>query len=93
MPIMKLRAVHMSYRKKLIERFKQFQRRLVRVIQWVLLCISLFLLYFVGFGITRVVMALVARKKLFNRRKKGLESYWRDAKGYQPDAASLTRQS
>ena len=56
---------------------------------------SLFFLYFIGFGISRLFMMVLARRTLFNRPRHRLsnDTCWREAAGYQLDMAGLEKQS
>ena len=80
---------------RFFERFKAFQRRMFRGAQVVLMHVCLFVLYYVGFGATRLVMMVFARRTLFHRppRGGGGDTFWRDAEGYELDPVRLTRQS
>lgn len=75
--------------------FHRFQRRGIRVVQVGLLYPSLFLLYYLGLGFTRILMTILARKTLFHRPPGGRKAatFWRSAEGYGLTDADLTRQS
>jgi hypothetical protein len=47
----------------------------IQVVQKILISFSLFLLYFIGFGITKLVEIISNRKQL-KRKRTGMESYW-----------------
>ena len=78
------------------EKLGRVQRPIVRVVQRVLLQGSLFLLYFIGFGLSRVVMMVLARRILHHQRPRRATSGgtgWRRAEGYDLDERRLRRQS
>lgn len=77
--------------RKFVVALKRAQRRLVLIIQAVILHICLFLLYYIGLGLTRLVMMVFARRTLFDPPPAGTS--WRKAEGYDLDALRLTRQS
>jgi hypothetical protein len=74
---------------------KRVQRPVILGVQRVLLRSLLFLLYYIGFGLARVVLSVVARRTLHNRPKRvpGRDTYWRECEGYDLNAARLERQS
>jgi len=75
------------------ERFKLQSQRLGRAVQQVVVTVLLFLLYTIGFGITRVSASVFGRRhlKLYDSPLKE-DSYWRDAEGYEPEMEQLLRQ-
>ena len=79
--------------RRFFERVKRAHRRVFRVIQAVLLRVCLFGVYYVGFGMTRLVMTVFGRRMLWGRRPREGATFWREAKGYELDAADLLRQS
>jgi hypothetical protein len=78
--------------RRVVERLRRTQRPIVRVVQRVLLHGSLFLLYFIGFSLSRLFMTVFARRTLYRRPPAG-SSGWREAEGYELDELRLTRQS
>ena len=76
----------------LFERFEWRSKQLVRAVQSVVLSVLLFLVYFIGIGLTRILMSVFSRRhlKMFATPKK--ESYWLDAEGYTADSEQLLRQ-
>jgi hypothetical protein len=74
---------------------KRLQRPVVTGVQRVLLRSLLFLLYYIGFGMARVVMTVLARRTLYNRPRPspGPDSYWREAEHYELTETGLERQS
>ncbi len=75
------------------DRFKDASLRLGRGVQNVVLTTLLFLLYYLGVGLTRVMATLMFRRylKLLDPPADA-DSYWIDAKGYSPDPDDLLRQ-
>lgn len=59
-------------------------RRLIALVQGGVLAASLFFLYFVGVGLTWILVHLFQRQVL-QRDPPGLPSYWKPAEGYGPD--------
>jgi hypothetical protein len=81
--------------RRIVTRLRRAQRPIVRTVTSVILLVTLFLLYYLGFGISRVFMTVFSRRMLYNRprRRPGRESWWREARGYGLEEASLRRQS
>ena len=77
--------------RRVIEVLKRIQKPIVLGVQRVLLHGSLFLLYFLGFGLSRLLMTVLARRTLFHRSP-GAPG-WRSAEGYDLDEVRLRRQS
>jgi len=77
------------------EIFLAVQRRLIRGVQVVLLNVTLFLLYYIGFGLSRGFMSIFARRTLENRPREplGEDTWWRPAEGYDLEESRLRRQS
>jgi len=71
---------------------KKILAKLVRVIQKILITVSLILIYFLGFGLTLFFVALFNRKLIYNNFKIK-DSSWLDAEGYGPDLEESLRQS
>lgn len=81
--------------RRVVEKLRQAQRPIIWVVQKTILHVSLFLLYYVGFGLFRLFMTGFARRTLFNRppgRPSG-DTFWRPAEGYDLEEVRLTRQS
>lgn len=74
---------------------RRAQRPIIRGTQRVILAVSLFLLYFLGFGVSRVFMSVFGRRTLFNRPPgpPNGETCWRAAEGYDLEMDSLVKQS
>jgi hypothetical protein len=71
---------------------KKKVRRRVLTVQKIVIGVSLFLLYFAGFGITFILTFLFNRKMLFPQ--KGQEdTYWLDVQDYEADISGCQRQS
>ena len=81
--------------RRIVGGLKHVQRPIIRVTQRVILAVSLFLLYYLGFGISRLFMTVLARRTLFNRprQRPDDDSYWRTAEGYDLEESHLARQS
>lgn len=80
--------------RQIFQRLRRAQRPLVRAVQKGILHPSLFLLYYVGFGLFRALMTVFARRTLFHRRRRrDPDTFWREAEGYDLDEARLSRQS
>ena len=81
--------------RRVVEKLRRAQRPIIWVVQKTILHVSLFLLYYVGFGLFRLFMTVFARRTLFNRPpgRQSEDSYWRAAKGYELEESRLTRQS
>jgi hypothetical protein len=79
----------------LFRRWKAFNRRLFRGAQVVILFVSLVLLYYLGFTLTRILLLPVPRRFLGRRRRRpgNDESLWLAAEGYGLDPDELRRQS
>lgn len=79
----------------MIEALKTFNRKVVqpvvRVVQSILVTVLLILVYFFGLGITYLFMLVFNRKVLFDMRSGN--TFWREAKGYEPDMEDCLRQS
>lgn len=88
-------AYHPAVLGKLLGRLRRAQRPIIRGTQWFLLNVGLFLLYYIGFGISRLVMTVLANRTLYNRprRRPDKGSFWREAEGYELSEAQLPRQS
>jgi hypothetical protein len=73
------------------EGFVDRSQRLGRWVQRGVLAVLLFVLYYVGFGITRVFATVFGRRylKLLDGPKPDQDSYWLEAEGYGPSADEL----
>ena len=71
---------------------KKITQKLVRAVQGVLLLISLTLVYFLGFGIT-LFFALLFNRKLLRGCNKDSDTFWVEARGYDPDIGDNLHQS
>ena len=71
----------------MLERLKALHRRLVAAVQAVLLPAGLFLAYFVGLGLTWLVV------RIFKPRLLRGGASWQEARDYEPDEADCLRQS
>ena len=84
----------MAFR-RIVRTLKRAQRPVIRGTQFVLLNVFLFLLYYVGFTITRLFLSVAARRMLYHRPRRRPEAGtgWREAAGYELDEARVARQS
>lgn len=64
------------------------------ILQNLILKVSLFLIYFIGIGLTALLMPFIGRKylKKFKANKNNRPSYWTDAEGYDQTTEELSRQ-
>ena len=65
---------------------------IIAAVQKVFLAVALFIVYFVGIGLTWVPVTLFNRG-VFRRTPQDRESFWVDAEGYDVDLESARRQS
>lgn len=66
-----------------VNQLQYYAHSWLQVIQNILLNILLFIIYFLGIGITKIVIVLFDKKLLKPFRvKKTQDSFWTDAKGY-----------
>lgn len=63
----------------------------IRFVQKILITILLTIVYFIVFGITKLVMFIFPGKHL--KRLKKMDTYWLDAEGYTADINSAMEQS
>ena len=76
---------------QMLKKIKLFIGIFVRVIQKVIIFISLFLLYLIGFGIVAIFLKIFNRKRLMQDDK--VDSFWIAAKGYEENLEKSLRQS
>ncbi len=67
-------------------------RALIRGVQRVVMAVSLFLVYFLALGLTKLVATLFQRR-LLRWSAAGQDSYWEPALGYDADPEEATHQS
>jgi len=79
--------------RRIAEFLKRINKPIVRTVQRVLLHGSLFFLYFIGFGLSRLMMMIAARRMLYNRPRNRAGDGWLTAEGYDLDENRLRRQS
>ena len=77
---------------------KRLQRSLIRTVQVGILNSCLFLLYVIGFGLTKLAMLVFARKRLLGpwrtpSHRDRVHSYWQDAAEYDEASGRFERQS
>lgn len=75
----------------MVEKVKIFQWKFVRLVQRILIAISLFLIYFFGFGLTKV-FAVIFNRRLLGKSKKA-DTFWLEAKGYLISIKDALRES
>jgi cytochrome c biogenesis protein CcdA len=71
---------------------KKIFTKLVKVTQKIMITIFLILIYFLGFGITFLLVAIFNRKLIYGNLK-NKDSSWLKAEGYDPDLQGSLRQS
>ena len=71
---------------------KKIIQNLIRIIQRILIFVSLTVIYFFGFGITLLFMMIFNRKVLTGYSKND-NTFWIEAKGYEADIEESLRQS
>ena len=65
---------------------------LFRKLQKIFITATLFVIYIFGFGIT-YVMIMIFNRKMLKRQKKSLNTFWKDAEGYEGSIEECTRES
>ncbi len=63
----------------MIDKFKKFTQAYVRLVQKILLFVLLFLLYLLGFGLTKIFI-MIFRIKLFDTELLSKKSFWQEIK-------------
>ena len=76
----------------MLRRLGKIIQVVVRLIQKILLSVSLIILYILGLGLTRLYLSVFNRNILVKRYKKN-DTFWKEAAGYQPDADDVLRQA
>jgi len=71
---------------------KRLLQKFIRIVQKILITLSLTVVYFLGLGITLIFIALFNRKTITGFRKEDF-TFWVEAEGYQPDIEDSFRQS
>ena len=71
---------------------KKIMQNLIRIIQRILITVSLTIIYFFGFGITLFFMMIFNRKVLRGYSEDD-HTFWIEAKGYEADIDDTMRQS
>jgi hypothetical protein len=71
---------------------KRLLQKFIRIIQRILITLSLTVVYFLGLGITWI-LAAVFNRKIISGPDKGKDTFWVAAEGYQPDIEDTFRQS
>lgn len=78
--------------KELFQKIKEKAAAVASKIQRAMVAIFVFITYFVVLGLFYPIVALFYRK-LFRPKAKTADSYWLEAKGYEPDMEDFLRQS
>jgi len=68
-------------------------RALGRRVQTAVVYVSLFFIYLIGIGLTKLLVLFFFRKYLEMFRPHKKESYWIDARGYNADEVKLSKQT
>lgn len=76
----------------MIQTIKKINMKVIWVVQKVLIRVLLVFTYYIGFGITYVIV-LLFKRKLLGGYNKNQDSFWKDAEGYNPDMGECLRQS
>jgi cytochrome c biogenesis protein CcdA len=71
---------------------KRLVQKLIRIVQKILITVSLTVVYFLGLGITLIFIVFFNRRILTGNNKDD-SSFWVPASGYQPDIEDSFRQS
>lgn len=77
---------------RIIQSIKNITMKIVKIIQKNLVTITLILIYYVGFGVTKLFVLLLNRRLLW-KKKSGKESFWVESSGYNPMIEDCKRQS
>jgi len=75
----------------MIQKLKNFTEAYVRFVQKILVTVSLFFLYTIGFGIT-YVFARIFRPELLGIKKEKKNTFWKDFKKETVSLDSYTKQ-
>ena len=76
----------------MLDALRRARDRAVGAVQRALVGVSLFLLYVLGLGITKALVAVFDRR-LLGRRDPEADTYWTDAEGCSPGMEQLERGS
>ncbi|MDD5629596.1 MAG: hypothetical protein PHU21_11065 [Elusimicrobia bacterium] len=76
----------------MLEKLKAFNRRVAAAVQAVLLPAGLFSAYYLGLGLTWIMVRLLKPSVLRGPRPPD-GTFWREARDYEPDEADCLRQS
>ncbi len=63
---------------------KKIIQKYIRIVQKIFITIALFILYIAGFGIT-LILVVIFNRGLLGIEKKGKNTFWKDAEGYEAD--------
>ena len=76
----------------MIEKIKHVTGVIVKMVQKIVITVSLVLLYFIGLGLT-LPLALLFHRKLMGFGHTNDESFWQDAEGYESELEAYRRES
>ncbi|MCX5795227.1 MAG: hypothetical protein NTY77_07030 [Elusimicrobia bacterium] len=76
----------------MLERLKAFHRRLAAAVQAVLLPAGLFTAYYLGLGLTWLLVRLL-KPGLLRGPRPPAGTFWEEARDYEPDETDCLRQS
>ncbi len=85
-------AALFSRLREIVRRLRELVRAVIRVAQRVVMAVSLFLVYFLALGLTKL-FAAVFQRHLLRWDPAGRDSYWVPAKDYEPDHERSLRQT
>jgi len=76
----------------MLTRIKKIIQLVVRLVQKILVTTFLFILYFLGFGLTLIALFIFKRDFLIKNYKQN-ESFWKEAADYESEANGSLRQA
>lgn len=76
----------------MIRRLRALLGRFIAFVQRVVVTLCLFFVYFLGMGITALLVR-VFNRSLLRQSPADADSWWVEAEGYQPDPDTAARQS
>ncbi len=76
----------------LLRRLQAAIRRLIRAVQKVVMVVLLFGVYWLGFGVSRL-LAMVFQRELLQSEHPDQDSFWRAAEGYDAEVTEARHQT
>ena len=64
----------------------------IKTIQKILITVLLTFVYFIGFGVT-LILVIIFNRKILGKKYKDRDTFWKEAEGYQDDMGNSIRQS